>query len=88
LDEILTGLEQKNPAAADRYAALFDNKVRFLAQFPESGRLRPEIAPDVRSTRVRPYVVFDRFRQETVQILRILHGNRDLRRSMEDELGD
>ena len=31
LDDILTGLEQKNPAAADRYAALFDNKARFLA---------------------------------------------------------
>ena len=88
LDEILTGLEQKSPAVADRYAALFDNKARFLAQFPESGRLRPEIAPDVRSTLVKPYVIFYRYRQETVQILRILHGNRDLRRIMEDEPGN
>ena len=42
----------------------------------------------MRSTLVKPYVIFYHYRQETVQILRILHGNRDLRRIMEDEPGD
>ena len=36
LDEILTGLEQKNPAAADRYAALFDNKPASWPNFPKA----------------------------------------------------
>lgn len=88
LDGILTDLEQKNPTAADRYAARFADKARFLSQFPESGRPRPEIARDVRSTLVKPYVLFYRYRQDTVHILRILHGRRDLRRIMEEEPGD
>jgi plasmid stabilization system protein ParE len=46
LDSILTDLERTNPAAADRYVARFEDKARFLADFPEGGRLRPEIAPD------------------------------------------
>ncbi|MBV8488114.1 MAG: type II toxin-antitoxin system RelE/ParE family toxin [Planctomycetaceae bacterium] len=85
LADILADLEQKNPAAADRYAARFEDKARLLANFPEGGRLRPEVAPDVRSTLVKPYVIFYRYCQETVQILRILHAQRDLRRIMEDE---
>ncbi len=68
--------------------ARFEDKARSLADFPEGGRLRPEIAPDVRSTLVKPYVIFYRYRQETVHILRILHGSRDLRRIMEEEPGD
>lgn len=88
LDDILTDLEQKNPAAADRYAAKFADKARSLTQFPEIGRTRPEIAPDLRSTLVKPYVIFYRYHGDVVQILRILHGKRDLRRIMEEEPGD
>jgi len=58
LDEILTGLEKTNSAAADRYAARFAEKAQALSRFPESGRPRPEIARDVRSTLVKPYIIF------------------------------
>ena len=88
LIDILTDLEQKNPAAADRYAVKFTDKARSLSQFPEIGRLRPEIASGVRSTLVKPYVIFYRHHGDTVQILRILHGRRDLQRIMDDEPGD
>jgi len=72
-------------AAAERYAAAFDEKSQTLARFPEIGRLRPEIAPNVRSTLVHPYVVFYRLEGEVVQIIRILHGKRDLRSIMQAE---
>jgi toxin ParE1/3/4 len=88
LAAILTHLEQNNPAAADRYAAKFAEKAEALSRFPEIGRLRPEIAPGVRSTLVKPYVLFYRYHGDTVQILRILHGRRDLRRIMDEEPGD
>ena len=88
LDGILTDLDEKNPAAAERYATHFADKADFLSRFPEAGSPRPEIAPDVRSTLIKPYVIFYRFRQDTVHILRILHGRRDLRRIMEEEPGD
>jgi toxin ParE1/3/4 len=63
----------------------FEEKSQVLAQFPEIGRPRPEIAPNLRSTLVHPYVVFYRVEGEVVQIIRILHGKRDLRRIMQEE---
>jgi toxin ParE1/3/4 len=56
-----------------------------LGHFPEMGRLRPEIAPNLRSTLVWPYVIFYRVESDNVQIIRILHGRRDLRRIMKKE---
>jgi len=85
LEMILIDLNQKYRSAAERYAAAFDEKSQTLARFPEIGRLRPEIAPNVRSTLVHPYVVFYRLEGEVVQIIRILHGKRDLRSIMQAE---
>ena len=55
---------------------------RSKAQFPETGRLREEIAPGLRSSLVRPYVVFFRPEGETILVLRILHGCRDVEEIM------
>jgi toxin ParE1/3/4 len=85
LEAILEYLHQHQPAAAERYATAFSEKGQALARFPEMGRLRPEIAPNLRSTLVHPYVLFYRVEGETVQIVRILHGKRDLRRIVQEE---
>jgi toxin ParE1/3/4 len=85
LEAILEDLQWKNSAAAERYATAFYNKGRALAQFPEIGRNRPEIAPNLRSTLVYPYVIFYRVEGDVVQIVRILHGKRDLHRIMNQE---
>lgn len=85
LDSILDQLDRTNPEAARRYAVAFREKSEALARFPEMGRLRPEIALDLRSTLVNPYVLFYRVQGDEVQILRILHGRRDLRRIMREE---
>jgi toxin ParE1/3/4 len=86
LEAILDYLLRTNPAAAERYTTDFDNKGQVLARFPEIGHLRPEIAPNIRSTLVWPYVIFYRVEGDIVQIIRILHGKRDLRRIMKKEL--
>lgn len=85
LDAILDDLNRKDPAVATRYAAEFEQKGQALAQFPEIGRSRPEIAPNLRSTLVRPYVIFYRVEGDVVQILRILHGRVDLQSIMRAE---
>lgn len=85
LDAILDDLNRKNPAVAARYANEFAQKGQTLSQFPEIGRSRPEIAPNLRSTLVRPYVIFYRVESDVVQILRILHSQMDLRRIMQAE---
>ena len=88
LEEILEYLHRNNPAVAERYATAFYDKREALAQFPVIGRSRPEIAPNLRSTLVKPYVIFYRFEGGVVQILRIVHGKRDLRSIMQAESGD
>jgi toxin ParE1/3/4 len=85
LETILNDLNQKNPAVADHYATAFDEKGHALARFQESGRQRPEIGPNLRSTLISPYVLFYRLAGDEVQILRILHGKQDLRSIMQAE---
>ena len=85
LVEILEYLHQHNPSVAEHYATAFYEKCQALARFPEIGRGRPEIAPNLRGTLVKPYVIFYRLDGDVVQILRILHGRRDLRSIMQAE---
>jgi len=85
LDAILDDLNRRDPAAAERYGLKFAEKAESLMRFPESGRPRPEIAPNVRSTLVKPYVIFYRYEADTVQVLRIVHGRRDLRNILDSD---
>jgi toxin ParE1/3/4 len=85
LEIILEDLSQRGPALAERFATGFNEKSQLLARFPEMGRLRPEIATNLRSTLVDPYVLFYRLQGDVVQIIRILHGKRDLRSIMQAE---
>ena len=86
LEMILGDLDQNDHAYSQRYATAFDEKSKVIGQFPEIGRPRPEIAPNLRSTLVHPYVIFYRFEADVVQIIRILHGKRDLRSIMQAQL--
>ena len=85
LAEILEYLHQHNPSVAEHYATAFYDKGQALARFPETGRSRPEIAPNLRSTLVKSYVIFYRLDGNAVQIVRILYGKRDLRSIMQAE---
>lgn len=85
LETILGDLDQRDHAYAERYATAFDEKSKVLSRFPEIGRLRPEIAASLRSTLVHPYVIFYRYEADVVQIVRILHGKRDLRSIVQTE---
>ncbi len=85
LEIILEDLSRRGQDIAERYATAFDEKSQLLARFPEMGRTRPEIATNLRSTLVHPYVLFCRLEGEVVQIIHILHGKNDLRSIMKAE---
>ena len=49
-----------------------------LAAFPESGPARPDIAPDARSLTVGNYLALYRLADRGPEIIRVIHGARDL----------
>jgi toxin ParE1/3/4 len=85
LEAILEELESKSPRAAERFAASVDRKCAALGSTPELGRVREDILPGLRSTLVGKYVLFYRIRGEVVEVLRLLHGRRDLGRILREE---
>ena len=80
LDLIEIGLRiaEENPAAADHWLEQVDEKFRLLAQMPEMGRKRPDLAPGLRSLPVSNYVIFYRPVPDGIQVIRVLHGARDI----------
>jgi toxin ParE1/3/4 len=56
-----------------------------LAELPHAGRRRNELMPGLRSRLVSPYLVFYRVDVGEVQIVRVLHGSRDLTAIFTDE---
>jgi toxin ParE1/3/4 len=78
LAEILDYLDKRSPQAAERLATAIDDRANLLGQFPEMGRKRDELAPGLRSMVVEQYVLFYRVSATAVEVLRILHGARDI----------
>jgi toxin ParE1/3/4 len=52
--------------------------VEILKRFPKAGRLRPDIAADARVLVESPYLILYRVISNAAQIVRILHGARDI----------
>ena len=70
--------QHASPAVADRQLRAIRRGSRRLVRLPYSGRPRDDLVPGIRSILVAPYVVFYRVTDATVDIVRILHGRRDL----------
>lgn len=59
------------------------DKCRLIAETPGTiGQRRSEIASGLRSFPVRPHVVYFRFSATAVEVVRILHGRRDVKPDM------
>ncbi len=78
LDEAWDWLAERNEAAADRLLDAILARARQHASFPLMGRPREDLLPGLRSFVVRPYVVFYRPAQDTIEVLRVLRGSRDI----------
>ncbi len=78
LVEILIYIGQNNPSAADRFAGLIDQKCQLLAEFPLLGPACDELAVGLRYFTAGNYVIFYKPTELGIQVIRILHGARDL----------
>ena len=78
LAEIWAYIAEDSITNADAFAALIDKKLHLLAKQPGKGRARPELGHELRSFVVGHYVVFYRPSSKGIEIVRALHGARDI----------
>lgn len=79
LDDIWLHIASDNPVNADRFLdRLVSAITTTLAVAPLAGRARDEFEAGLRSFAFENYVAFYCVRKETVEIVRIIHGARDL----------
>ncbi|MCA9440888.1 MAG: type II toxin-antitoxin system RelE/ParE family toxin [Candidatus Omnitrophica bacterium] len=89
LDEIADYIAIDRQGAAERLVQRIFERVEGLAEFPESGRVPPELeGSHFREVIVDPCRVFYRFKGKSIYILYIMRGERELRRYILDDRED
>ena len=68
-----------NPRAANWLIQTIVTPYLRLEDTPGMGRDRSELRPGIRSLPVKSYVIFYRFDEERVFVVRVLHGARNMR---------
>lgn len=69
---------------ADAFIDKLYNTIQMLAENPGSGRLREELAPGIRSFPFGRYIIFYQETRSTTEIVRVLHGARDIPNTFEE----
>jgi toxin ParE1/3/4 len=70
--------DQASPPIADTQLNAIEGACAKLEHWPHSGRQRDNLLPGLRSVVAFPYVIFYRVRDERVEVVRVLHGRRDI----------
>jgi plasmid stabilization system protein ParE len=73
--------EAGQPVAA-KYASALDAAYDRFASFPRIGPRRPALGAHARIWVVRPYVIVYDHIDDSVTVLRVLHGRRDITRRL------
>jgi len=78
LDDIWLHVALDNPGAADGLIDRLVARCSHLADYPQLGPARPDIAPDARMLTVGDYLVLYRVLGADAEIVRVVHGARRL----------
>jgi toxin ParE1/3/4 len=78
LEEIGEYISPDNPEAAVRVILDIGDKAEILSEHPGIGRNRSEVRPNLRSFPCGNYILFYYPVTDGVEIVRILHGARDI----------
>ena len=78
LSDIWQFIAEDSDDQADAFIDLIDQKFQLLAQQSGLGRRREELAEGLRSFPVGRYIIFYLLIPGGVQIVRVLHGARDI----------
>ena len=80
LTEIYLYIARDNPDAAARFVADLSSKIEWVAATGFTGVPRDWIRPGLRALPYRERCIYFRVNDETVTILRVLHGRQDVQR--------
>lgn len=78
LIEIWDYIAEDSETRADAFIDAIDRKFHAIAERPNMGRPRAELSEGLRSFPIGRYVIFYRPIPDGVEIVRVLHGARDL----------
>lgn len=70
---------------AERYTQRIADVLDLLGTFPEAGTPRPEYGKGIRAKVIAPFVLFYVIENDRVDVLRILHGKRNITRDLVQE---
>jgi toxin ParE1/3/4 len=76
--DIWSYVAEDNVETADILLDRIYEKCRSLVEAPSLGRRREDLAPGLRSLPVGSYLIFYRTVEDGLQIIRVLHGSRDI----------
>ena len=85
LVEIWAYIAEDSIRQADAFAGRIDQQFRMLARQPNLGRERPELLEGLRSIPIGSYLIFYTPRPRGIEVVRVLHGARDLTLFFEPE---
>jgi toxin ParE1/3/4 len=74
-----------SPDAADRLLRRIDAKLDLYARHPGMGTSRSELSPGLRSFSIGSYLIFYRPVEDGIELVRVLHGRRELKRHFPGE---
>ena len=83
LIDIWQFIARENPEQADLFLDRIGRKLQTLARMPKIGKLRPELTENLRSFPIGRYIIFYILLETEIEIIRILHGARDIQEVFE-----
>ena len=83
--DIWSYISQDSFEAADRFLDQLEQQFELIAETPLIGKERNELIPGLRSLPHGNYLIFYRINRDRVEIIRVLHGARDLTRLFDEE---
>jgi toxin ParE1/3/4 len=78
LFEIALKIAERSPIIAHRFVDKLEVRANNIVHLPHAGAPRPQWGEGVRIVILGKYLIIHRVREDAVQILRVLHGARDI----------
>ena len=83
--DILDYIGETSPDSALDFVTRLQLMCDRLAEMPELGRKRDDLLPGIRGFPVERYIIFYRILEGGVEIIRVVHGARDIESIFDDE---
>jgi toxin ParE1/3/4 len=80
--------DQSNPDRADAFLDKVHRKLELFAAQPGTGRSRNDLREGLRSAAVSPYIAFYIVSEDGIEVVRVLHGRRDIDTAFTEEYAD